>query len=422
MRGLPNKISYCALGLALALCTHMALSLGGCSFRPPAGEEGGESSPDFAESSRQEIGAETGGESEGRVLREEELSWNFEDESAGRFCREALGEAEQLWYDDINRILSHMGRAQELSREGLAAGLDEGSIDRIFQCVMADHPEYFYVDGYQYTRYISLGRTVKIELSGTYNISLEEAVKRQQEIREGAEALLADLPPESGDYEKVLYIYETVIRRTEYDQSAPDNQNIYSVLAEGASVCQGYAKAVQYLLNGLGVECTLVLGQVDGGEGHAWNLVKADGEYYYVDATWGDASYQIGGQVSPAYVPPEINYDYLCVTTDQLLRTHVLENPVPLPECTATEDNYYVREGCFFSSCDTDQLARVFDRAIGQGRRDVTVKCSDGEVYGQLRQKLIDEQEVFTFFRQESGQVAYAENEKQLSMTFWMTN
>ena len=78
---------------------------------------------------------------------------------------------------------------------------------------------------------------------------------------------------------------------------------------------------------------------------------------------------------------PEINYDYLCVTTEDLLRTHRIEAVIPMPECTATEANYYVREGSYFTSYDQEQMQAVFDRAIEGGRTEVTIKCADELCY-----------------------------------------
>ena len=54
------------------------------------------------------------------------------------------------------------------------------------------------------------------------------------------------------------------------------------------SICQGYARAVNYLCNYFEVECVYVC---SGKIRHAFNLVCIDEEWYYSDATNGDHSY-----------------------------------------------------------------------------------------------------------------------------------
>ena len=343
------------------------------------------------------------------------------EEGGSRFAYERLDAQEQIWYGEIEQALGEMTDTVKLSTEPIEQGLDEQDIDRIFQCVLIDHPEIFYTTGYTYTKYSRGDRTVGIDFAGTYSLPKEEAVKKAEEIRGRASEWLSDITTDASEYDKVKAVYEKIIFSTDYDLNASDNQNIASVFLGNSSVCQGYAKATQYLLNHLGVMCTLVQGTVDTGEAHAWNLVRIDGDYYYVDTTWGDASYRMEDGSGQEELP-EINYDYLCVTTQELLRTHRIESVVAMPECTATQANYYVREGVYFTSYDAEQMQSIFDRAWESGRTEITLKCADEECYREICRALIDEQEIFSYMPENSSTIAYAQNGKQLSLTFWVTN
>lgn len=347
----------------------------------------------------------------------------FESPYHGRYAYDLLSEAERIWYNDINYMLSAFcTESVKLSDKGLEMGLAEKDIDRIYQSVLIDHPEYFFVEGYEYVMYTSGDKLVGIEISGTYPYSAEEGQKRKAEIDLAVEAILQTAPMSGSDYEKIKYVYETLIFNTEYQLDAKDNQNIYSVFVGHASVCQGYSKATQYLLQCMGVECTLVFGEVKGNEGHSWNLVKADGEYYYLDTTWGDASYTAASGQPQDWTLPNISYDYLCITTKQLEMTHKITHKWVLPECNAVKNNYYRKESCYFSEYDDERVKQLFERTLQEGKQHVTLKCSTREVYQNIYIELLENQKVFEYIPDTYENIAYIENEQQLSLTFWMTN
>lgn len=326
-----------------------------------------------------------------------------------------LTEEEQQVYLEILEALIDFRENVRLS------SCDKELISRVFQCVLNDHPEIFYVEGYSYTEYTLGDILKKITFTGSYRFGPEEVARKQQQIDDYVNQCLAGMPEDADEYEKVKYIYEYLIHHTDYDATAEDSQNICSVFLERKSVCQGYAKATQYLLNRAGVFATLVLGQVVGGEGHAWNLVRIDGEYYYVDTTWGDASYQaVGGSDYPIEKIPTINYDYLGVTTEQMEQTHTPDNVVELPLCTAIEANYYVREGIYFTEWDEEKIEKIFSDSYEKGEAYVTLKCEGAAVYQKMRETLIEEQGIFRYLNDPDKAVSYVENEKQYSLSFWL--
>lgn len=350
-----------------------------------------------------------------KVFQEEESSL-LADKQQERYSYSRLTPEEQNLYNEI------LWAILEYQENVTLSTLDNNEIFKVFQCVLNDHPEIFYVDGYTYTQYTLADALKKITFTANYSLSQEEKEQRQQEIDNYVNQCIGGMPQGADEYTRVKYIYEYLIEHTEYDAEVEDNQNICSVFLDGRSVCQGYAKATQYLLEKVGIPATLILGTVKGGEGHAWNLVKIDGAWYYVDTTWGDASYQAISETDsyPEQKTPVINYDYLCVTTEQLCKTHTIDNVVEPPLCDSMEDNYYVREGLYITSVDEEQLTCIFQNSYEAGDTFVTLKCSSLDIYNELKEMLITNQAIFRYLNCPDKVVSYTNDEKQYTMSFWL--
>ena len=138
--------------------------------------------------------------------------------------------------------------------------------------------------------------------------------------------------------------------------------------------------------------------------------------------TWGDANYLLSEESQEGAVTRNgfVNYDYLCVTTEQLGKTHAIQMPVSVPQCTAMVDNYYVREGLYFTEYDEPRISRLFIDAAAKGVEAVTIKCSDDSVFDHVCKELIEEQKVFSFISTDGVTIAYTDNKEQGSITFWL--
>jgi len=86
------------------------------------------------------------------------------------------------------------------------------------------------------------------------------------------------------------------------------------VFINGTAVCDGYAKSFKLLMDLAGIECYRVIGDVIySNEGHAWNIVKLNGEYYQVDCTWDD----------PDTDDNSIIYDYFLISDSKMAKDHI---------------------------------------------------------------------------------------------------
>ena len=129
-----------------------------------------------------------------------------------------------------------------------------------------------------------------------------ETIQREREEADAEARRVADMIGSGGsEYDIVYKVNQYLIDTDEYapkDSSVPGgvpykSHCAYAGLVSHEPCCEGYAFAAGLILQKLGIECMSECGDVienDGsvGGGHAWNLVKVDGNWYQLDICWND--------------------------------------------------------------------------------------------------------------------------------------
>lgn len=191
-----------------------------------------------------------------------------------------------------------------------------GQLKNVFAAVYNDHPELFWLETSYACKCRGNGQCVEIDLR--FNRTAQDLESAREFFDENASPILAAAQSAANDYEKEKLVHDALIDKVSYNLRAEMNQSAYSALVNGQTVCAGYARALQYLLQQLGIPCYYCTGYA--GENHAWNIVELSDGYYNVDATWDDTG--------------EGSYEYFNKTDADYADTHVRkELAVYLPPC-----------------------------------------------------------------------------------------
>ncbi|MCM1388147.1 MAG: hypothetical protein NC231_12535 [Bacillus sp. (in: Bacteria)] len=193
------------------------------------------------------------------------------------------------------------------------------SLRNIFAAVYNDHPELFWMDTAYSCKYKRNGQCAEIDLQ--FNETAQNLESEKAKFEEKAKAITDGARSQGSSYDREKYVHDNLIKQVDYVASAPMNQSAYSALVNGRTVCAGYARAYQYMMQQLGIPCYYCTGYA--GEKHAWNIVALDDGYYNVDATWDDTG--------------EGTYDYFNKSDSDYAGTHLRQElSINLPPCNGT--------------------------------------------------------------------------------------
>ena len=162
-----------------------------------------------------------------------------------------------------------------------AFSLSNDETKRLITIIRNDNPQLYRLNNNYLLKTSSTTKKVS-----SYNPSYSTFSFDDAKFDSAVNELLKAANGKTTEYDKAVAIHDALVKHITYEES-PNQFNAYGAIADKKAVCEGYAKAYQYLLRKLGIQSYIVTG-TSKEQNHGWNLVKLDGKYYHVDVTWDD--------------------------------------------------------------------------------------------------------------------------------------
>lgn len=233
-------------------------------------------------------------------------------------------------------------------------------ISASYSQMMEDHPELFFLQGANPTLYTGgkdnaqLCKTVDCSFYIIKECQHMPLKKMCSDMQKTANNIISQVPKHASDYEKALFVHDYLVNSVTYDipGSKSDDYDLcftaYGALEDQSAVCQGYACAYAYLMHLMDIDCKVVGGEAKTkgldkllvmlslkNNGHAWNQIELDGDYYWVDVTWDDPINEDGTEPGGP-----VSHPFCFIDDDTLFKSHKLgDGYKDLPPCNSMKLN-----------------------------------------------------------------------------------
>ncbi|MBQ8783676.1 MAG: hypothetical protein IJZ57_07900 [Clostridia bacterium] len=282
------------------------------------------------------------------------INWNevsAEESELGSAYKNHFGALDEAQKKAYNHILSEVYNAEAEFPTLIQIPLMTGDeLTEVIQALNYDNPTL-----------MCFGRNSTIATSDglcffkpSYTLTPPEQRVRANTLNSVCEQILAQLPEGSDEFETELFIHDYIVNKCTYDVTVAETSSTpYSCLIDGLSACEGYSKAAKLLCEKAGLECYTVSGEAvnyDGKtEGHMWNIIKIDGEYYHLDVTWDDPTAENSQET--------LSHLFMNLSDEEISIDHF--GYPQFFDCTSTKANYFAKTDRLFSSLNSKAVARL---------------------------------------------------------------
>ena len=151
-----------------------------------------------------------------------------------------------------------------------------------------------------------------------YDITYDYDAVKEKELEKGLLTTLQQIiSPDMDIITRERTIHDWIVNHVDYDNATlTGNDDLgytdYSAFVKGTAVCEGYSRLTSRMLFMAGIPNLIVSGTATG-EGHSWNMVELNNDWYQLDTTWDDLG---------VYGDHTIYYDYYNITDDAMSADH----------------------------------------------------------------------------------------------------